>query len=226
MKRWLIRLSGAQTDLDDLIHWFPCGQSYAFAEDGVTYIASERFQVNLNYADIAEEAKMLLASWQPAIELLSPGFQTLVIDAVVEEDDDGMRKAIVLAEGHIKMRFRARARADESGPTQAQIVWKKTQENPILHDVLSLWGMPNRTWPHLYRILEEIERYVGGKADKTGLCTTKERGRFAASANNAKISGLNSRHADGKYPPPSDPMHIEEATAFIRDLVLDAMRKQ
>lgn len=85
----------------------PSGQSYAFIDDSVAYIASERFQPDLSFADIAEEAEMLLAGWQPTIELLSPGFQTLAIDAVVEDDDDGTRTAIVLAAGHIKMRFRA-----------------------------------------------------------------------------------------------------------------------
>lgn len=87
-----------------------------------------------------------------------------------------------------------------------------------------LWGMPNRTWGRLYRILEEIERHLGAKVHLKNLCTLKERGRFASSANNARVAGVDSRHADGKYEPPNAPMTIDEATAFIRDLILASLK--
>lgn len=52
----------------------------------------------------------------------------------------------------------------------------------------------------------------------------QRRGRFASSANNARVAGVDSRHADGKYEPPNAPMTIDEATAFIRDLILASLK--
>lgn len=224
MKRWLIRISGAQTDLEDVVHWFPTGSTYAFTEETVTYVASDRFRIEDGFSDVFDEAKAILTVWHPAIELQSPGFQCPTIDAVVEESEDGTRKAFVLAEARAQSRFRARARTDSVGPTQAQLIVEQSQSHPILGDVLVLWGMPNRTWSRLYRIMEELERHLGVTVNVKGLCTPKERNRFKASANNAAVSGFESRHSGGKYDPPVDPMTIEEATAFVRDLILDCMR--
>lgn len=77
----------------------------------------------MEFCDVLEEAKSLLDTWYPVIELLCPGFKAPTIDAVVDESADGTRKAYSFGEAHINVRFRARARANDSDSyTQAQLL--------------------------------------------------------------------------------------------------------
>jgi hypothetical protein len=104
-------------------------------------------------------------------------------------------------------------------PTQAQILLSGARMDDNLKFAVSLWGDPLRTWPRLYRVLEEIERYLGQPVQKAGFCSDNQRERFTRSANAAKIAGKDARHALDKFIPPKNPMDLKEATAFIGRLL-------
>ncbi len=107
--------------------------------------------------------------------------------------------------------------------TRAQFLLAGSRVNDHLKMAVSLWGDPLRIWPRLYRVLEEIERYLGKEVHKAGLCSANQRKRFHRSANAAEIAGKDARHAQGKFRPPKNPMNLAEATNFVSGLLQDAL---
>jgi hypothetical protein len=160
------------------------------------------------------------------ITLLWSSLQRPKLGRVFRENNDGRRQAFVLLSGSATGRSKVRAtltgdgrKEDRQRPTQAQILLSGSRMDSHLRVAVSLWGDPLRTWPRLYRVLEEIERYLGQQVHKAGLCSDNQRERFTRSANAAEIAGKDARHALGKFVPPKDPMDIKKATAFIGRLL-------
>ncbi len=89
---------------------------------------------------------------------------------------------------------------------------------------LSLWADPIRSWPRLYRVLEEIEQHLGQRVDGAGLCPFNQRQRFTHTANTAEVAGSDARHATGKFAAPGNPMTLPEATDFIGQMLLGSLR--
>ena len=108
-------------------------------------------------------------------------------------------------------------------PTHAQQLLEASRTDRRLQLVVSIWADPIRTWPRLYRLLEELEAYLKLDVDVAGLCTKNERVRFNRSANCAEIAGKDARHMAGKFNPPSNPMNLSEATSFIGNLVKETL---
>ncbi|HEX9781304.1 MAG TPA: hypothetical protein VGA56_01040 [Opitutaceae bacterium] len=115
-------------------------------------------------------------------------------------------------------------RPEPQRKTQAQELLARAVGNKHLEAALSLWADPMRSWPELYRILEEIERGIGKTVDAVGYCSGNARQRFRRTANSATSAGWDARHAFGLVSPPSNPMTRDEAERFIAQLLLSALR--
>jgi hypothetical protein len=100
-----------------------------------------------------------------------------------------------------------------------------SRSNPHLRLATLIWADEIRTWPRLYRVLEEVERSLGSTASKVGLCSDNQRDRFAHSANSAEVAGKDARHASGKYKPPDKPMSLDEATSFVGCVLEQSLRR-
>lgn len=219
-QRWIVRLAGNDADLEELPFWFPSGMTFAFTEGREVYIASERFEPSMSAFDVAKVAQTLMDEWNAIVALIWAAFIPPTIDNVIEETSEGRRVHHVLAVANCAGRSKVRAvLSGSTGPTQAQVLVEKAKSNPVLGDAVTLWALSNRNWPRLYRILEELERYLGMTVVQAEICTAKERGRFTASANNAAVAGVDSRHAGGKFAPPINPMSFDDADAFIRNML-------
>jgi hypothetical protein len=108
--------------------------------------------------------------------------------------------------------------------TQAQELLRRATGSPHLEMALSLWADQMRSWPRLYRILEEIEQHLGRHIDAAGLCPANQRERFTRTANTAEVSGPDARHATGKFVAPGNPMSLREANEFIGHMLLNVLR--
>ena len=151
---------------------------------------------------------------------------------VFREEDDGKRNGTVYASASIGGRSKVRATLSSGGAnsalateTQAQLLLRAAQSHRHLRIALSLLAMPHVSWPHLYRALEEIEVSLGKKVEDAGLCSSKERERFARSANSGEVAGKNARHRIGKFDPPPQPMSLRDAQSFVRSCLDATLRK-
>lgn len=106
--------------------------------------------------------------------------------------------------------------------------------------VLRLWSEPLRTWPRLYRIMEEIDlafedaagQYACERLASECLIVSPEQYlRFAHSASEARKAGREARHAEGKAINKaamklSNPwMEDDEAVRFVQHAVIRALQK-
>jgi hypothetical protein len=102
--------------------------------------------------------------------------------------------------------------------TGPQLRLPAVRANPHLKNAARIWCGPNRSWPQLYRILEEIEHVK--KSVAPDWCNKSDYKRFTHTANSAQAAGIDARHAEiTKQTPPKEPMTLSEAESFMRGLL-------
>jgi hypothetical protein len=229
MPRWLAQLEGARFDLEELPKWFPDGPIFAIEEDGAFYLVGPGLDILDDAQEVRSAAIAALDDYSGIIALLLSSFQKPRVGNVIREHEDGRRvTAYLLAAIGARSKLTATLTkvgdAEPPGPTQAQQLLAAAQTSPNLSVAILLWSEPERTWPRLYRVLEEVERGIGKTVDEAGLCLEGERERFKHSAQVPEVAGLDARHALGKSKPPANPMKRGDATAFIGRLLEAALR--
>ncbi len=230
MARWLVQLSGDRMDLEEFPRWFPDGEVFAIEENGTFYLMGDAFETLPNAEAVLGEAVRALDRFTAVISLLWPSLRKPTASHVIRETDEGNRGVYVFLSDGISAR--AKAGAVLSGgaphppprPTQAQEMLRRAIRSPHLEVALSLWADRMRSWPRLYRILEEIERHLSKTVDVAGLCSATQRARFTRTANTAEVSGADARHATGRFVPPANPMSLSEAAEFVGQMLLSVLR--
>jgi len=231
MARWLVQLSGDRMDLEEFPRWFPDGEVSAIEENGAFFLVGLGFEVLPNAEAVLGEAVRTLDRFTAVISLIWPGLRKPAVSHVFREADEGKRDAFVFLSGGVSARSKVGAVAVSVGApqqppqrTQAQELLSRATGSPHLELALSLWADPMRSWPRLYRVLEEIEQHLGKHVDAAGLCPANQRERFTRTANTAEVSGSDARHATGKFVAPDNPMGLLEATGFVGQMLLSVLR--
>jgi hypothetical protein len=223
--RWLVALEGQPLDLEEFPFWFPTGDFHAVAESTAVYLTGVGFEKCQTPEEARGVAAQVLDEFGATISLLWPSYQAPILGTVHLQMQDGSRHGTQLGMvGTAVSRSKARGTlsipiGEDQGPTQAQALWAAAKSNPHLETALLLWADPMRTWPRLYRIVEELEAHLSQTVSATGFCSGKERERFKRSANSAEVAGRDSRHVSGMFQPPSDPMSLRDATSFARAMI-------
>jgi hypothetical protein len=223
MSRWLVKLEGTASDLEDYPYWFPHGQVFATNDSDGTYVVGELLEACTDATAVYEATQTVLVEMHAVICLLDPGIRRPTIGVVLREDDTGKRTGTAFLSATIGGRSKVSATLSVNGAaprlpeaTQAQLLLKAAQTSRHLRVALSLLALPHVSWHHLYRALEEIEAYLGKKVHDAGMCSSNERERFTRSANSGEIAGIDARHRVGKYAPPAQPMTLPDAQSFLR----------
>ncbi|MDY7117443.1 hypothetical protein RAN53_13905 [Halomonas sp. SSL-5] len=230
MSRWLIKLCGDNFDLEEFPRWFPDGDIFSFEENGSVYLSGPAFESHEEFSKIQDMALQVIYEFSAVISLLCPGHRRPADFEVIKETDDGKHERYIPASTIATIRSKVKAvpvvggqGLEELSITQGQVLLSGAIDNYHLRTALALWGDPIKTWPRLYRILEDIERYLGQHVNKSGLCSAKQRERFARSANCAEVSGKDARHAAGKFNSPNEPMILTEACGFISNILMETL---
>lgn len=232
MARWLIELVGDLLDLEDFPEWFPDGDIFVVREGEHFYLTGSAFENCSDASSVRDAAIQVVEEFSSIGSLLWPELIKPGIGSIVrEEDGKRLKHHVLVAEaGRIRMKGRAvvlRVSGQPDSierPTQAQHLLAASHKNRHLGAATMLWADSPKSWPRLYRILEEIESFLGANVDKAGLCSASERERFARTANNAEVAGKDARHGSGKFDAPKIPMSLAEATGFIGGLLQKALR--
>ena len=222
--RWLIELKGEAFDIEEFPRWFPDGDIYATREGGSFYITGSGLQALGNASAIREAAIQLIDEYFSIASLLVPSLVKPTCGAIIEEAQGNRRIHHVLVAETLHVRAKTTAvlvtahgnTDDLARPTQAQRLLHGSKKNKHLKVATMLCGESLRSWPRLYRILEEVEAFTGKVQDP-------DRERFRRSANSAEVAGKDSRHRGGKFEPPKKPMSLEEADNFIRRILSRAL---
>lgn len=233
MARWLARLSGEQFDIEEYPTWFPSGDVFAFWKDDRVYLTGPAFERAASGREFMAMASDALDRLTGVIACITPNIIRPEIDQYLREEDDG-RTTQSLAVGTIVGRSKVYGVSVTQGGspqepqlTGAQRLLQSMTGRPHLEMAVSLWGDRVRTWPRLYRIMEDLARHVGRPLDKAGMCSKPDLERFTCSANSVLFAGRDSRHAaNQKQKPPSAAkgMSLDEAIELIGHMLEKALR--
>ena len=231
MARWLVQIDGDRFDIEELPFWFPSGEVYAIEESSSVFLVGSRFGQLADASKVQEAAAKAVEDFYSVIYLIDSGIHRPSVGTVFREHDDGTRHGYAFLSATISARSKARAsltsagnaKSEENRLTQAQELLAASQHSRHLQVALSLISIPNATWPHFYRCLEEIESSLGAKVSETGLCSAGDRSRFTRTANTPEASGADARHGLGKFDPPQNPMSPAEGLSFVRQMLQKAL---
>jgi hypothetical protein len=220
MDRWLVRLDGEESVLVEFPRWFPDGEVFSFREGDCFYLSGQVFDVYTEPKDVYEKTIEIVEEYSAIISVLCPRFSKPTVTTIFHENSGGIRKQHCFVFGGFAC-IKIQATGDEKPlKTEAHKLLEITRTDSQLMLVLYLWCDTPRTWPRLYRILEEIECYLGNKRIcDVGLCANSQRERFRRTSNSAEVAGKDARHAVGKFKPPDKPMTLDEAVKFINALI-------
>ncbi|WP_428506892.1 hypothetical protein [Roseateles sp.] len=223
--RWLVEITGDKFHLEDLPAYFPDGDMYVVLEGERYYIVGSALEVTADHAEVRALALARLEIFAAAMKLIFGHYKTPALAGTYREHPDGRRDAFasgVVAELTIVSKIRANLDG-VAGPTQAQMLATASMKNRALTTAMILWADEARTWPRLYRILDEVEEGLGNTVSNLDLCSDNQRERFMRSANSPSVAGLDARHSAGNKIPPAKPMTLVEATKFMQGVMLKAL---
>lgn len=231
MARWLVQIDGDRFDTEEFPFWFPSGEIYAIQENSSIFLVGSQFEQHTDTSKVYELAAKAIEDFYSVVYLIDSGIRRPSVGTVFREHDDGTRHGYAFLSAVISGRSKARASlasADNSEyegnrQTQAQKLLAASQDSRHLQVALSILSIPNATWPHFYRCLEEIESYFGMHVSEKGLCSASERSRFTRTANTPEASGYDARHRLGKFEPPQNPMSPAEGLCFVRQMLQKAL---
>jgi hypothetical protein len=224
MSRWLVQLSGHDIDLEEFPFWFPDGEVFSIQENQEYFIVGSAFEALSNPEEVLRKAEKAVDQFSAIILLFWPSLQKPEIRCVIRESDDGRRNAYAFSVGTAIARSKARGISGPlPHPTEAQNLLNRALEDQRLEIVIRLWADPIRSWGRLFRILEELEEYLGKPVNAVGLCSAAHRARFTRTANTAEVAGADARHAVGKNEIPDNPMSLDQASEFIGKIILGVL---
>jgi hypothetical protein len=185
MDRWLVELYGERIDLEEFTRWFPDGELFVIEEANGFFLVGSAFEALSNSEAVLSKAVHAIDRFTAIISLISPGLQKPTVGHVIRETSGGRRDVFAFLSASLSMRSSVRGNLESIGvtpqkpqQTQAQTLLKRAIANHRLEQVLLLWADQIRSWPRLYRLMEEIEMHLEKHVDEAGLCTTDERTRF------------------------------------------------
>ena len=228
MARWLVELLGDRYYLEDLSEWFPDGEAFILVEGEKYYMAGPTLERFGDPAHVHSLAIQLIDEFSAVAAVVATHFMRPTVGTIYRENEAGERHGHTFGKvSAMVVRTKMRAKlADTPGPTAAQSLLSAAKTSDRLKTAMLIWADPLRTWPRLYRVLEEIERELGLTVDQAGLCDEDERVRLRRSSNSAEIAGNDARHAAGKFVPPPNPMTLDEATEFVRRMIHGALERK
>lgn len=241
-------LDGHEFDLVALARHFPTGNPRVVLNDEGAFLVSDELDDAFGQPGLAGAAEEQLARLNGWATLADAGYRHVRLrDAFHREgtpqahhvfayDEARARDSVtvvsVLAELRASATVTATATADDGevipspppeGPTHL------ARRNRDVDDLLAIVGKADAlSWSQLYKCFEIIRNALGGGDD--GLVATSWTSRatlraFTGSANHHGVSGIHdARHARLPGRSPTRAMTLDEAQAYIRDLVRNWLR--
>lgn len=218
-QKWMVELLGREEDLIDFTRWFPDEPAKVIRERNSFFLTGSLFRDFVEHTDVRSAAENEADLMAASVKLNCSGLSLRPeIGAVYRIDNNGARHAFApVVNLGVKVGIEVRVfYGQDQRPTTMQRCVTISRQNKSLQMAMILWADSSRTWPRLYRILEEVENAVNTqRLYKRKLTSKSEYERFKQSANCHEIAGIDSRHGPKGHQPPRNPMTIAEAERFI-----------
>ena len=232
---WEIDVRGNTSDLVHLTQIFAAGeQTFTYDVRSSLYIyKSLRFATCQSSSEVAAIARKDFAIIYGILAFTRNSEQRLIVGAVRKPNAAGTHDIFVEMEG-VQLRAEVGVLGvtvtDQQGNIVSQVVplpqskriANLARADDAVQKVMRLFGASDRgSWVGLYRIFEVVSGDVGGNSSLLahGWGSRKNLDRFKHSANSVDSAGDMARHGSEISKPPSNPMTLEEAVAYVNFLV-------
>jgi len=221
MPIYRVQLNGDPADIRTLREYLTNDQ-VAIEEDGNGhFLTSPDFQIYQDYRDVKVRAGQLVEMLNGIAEVFFQSFQPVSRGSVEVVRPDGTRATMLELEPvTAKTRASLHLPRTDLEPNDAEDALAASLTDQNVLEALHFYSL-GRDPVTLYKVFEIIRHDVaGGDAlDAMGLSAKDERKRFTHSVNHEKALGDLARHARLGQQPPDNPMSLEDARTFIRDLL-------
>ena len=230
--QWEVQIQGGASELDYLSRHFTTPQICISkdSDSGNHVLCCDTFDACSTSEAVLHLANEQLVIIYGILRFTRDTVQPLRTGAVYRRHTDGHRDIFV----HISEGVQARAEfgvltvsvTDAFGnlieqqppPAERAVVIAALAHSDLsLAKAMRLLATDSKDWVALYRIREVIESDVGGEdmLKKRGWGSAAQMKRFKHSANSVAVAGDAARHGKEAGLPPSNPMSIVEANAYV-----------
>jgi hypothetical protein len=236
LSQWQVQIQGVQSDLEHLACHFTTTPFLVRADErapGFLFesIAFTNCITTEEVLKVADEELLVLSG---VLRLMRNSPKSLCSGAVYRENAKGGRDSFVFAhevfQVHVEAHVSGHTVTDNQGnvlsvpppPPRTISVSKLAWANSAVAKVMRLMAaQESQTWVGLYRIHEVVEAETGGEhaLKKKSWGSPKNLKRFKHSANSVTVGGDAARHGKEQDQPPTNPMSIEEAKAYVNYVV-------
>jgi len=229
---WEGQVQGRASDLEHLVRNFTAPPLLFVRDerDGCR-LRSDSFAACTTPHDVLEDAEQVLSILSGVLRLTRDSHEGLRVGAVFRRRDDESRDVVL----HVQDTLKVRAELGEptvtitdsdgivrvaAPPRRPLEIARLGLADETVAKALRL--LANATdWVGLYRLYEVMEEDIGGerKLVRRPWCPAARLKRFKQSANSPTVAGDTARHGTEPGDPPRDPMSLDEARAFVHELV-------
>ncbi len=238
----MVEIVGPRDDLICFQRWF-CEETdkvikrnNKFFLTGTHLLGCKTADEVIRKAEARLELMTAAARLEAATEVVS-----VKIDSAVYVDAAGRYHYHQIVEARIRLGVSVRC-LDCSNPSLPQRAVAIADCDAHLNMALRLWGEASRSWPRLFRILEEVtysfepdpQKHMSEVLFSEDLIKSREDIlRFRYSACEPGVSGRDSRHANGRYKMSQELKNLQnptmthhEAVALVASVLGRAMRRK
>lgn len=231
-KHWMAKLEGNQNDLEYFEKLFPSDPAIVVKQDNTYYLKGTLFDSCNDWERCLEFARDRLEMMIGVARLQSSDEAMDVrVGSVVQVGHDGIRQEFVDTSLTIHVAVSCRIFGSER-PTTAEQLINNAIGTDSLEMALRLWSEDSRTWPRLYRIVEEIcsvfarpskrpsKQHLSNILFNHQLVDNKDDVyRFLNSACNPQSGGKDARHSEFFSKPPEQSKRLANHTMSHREAV-------
>lgn len=218
-------MTGDEFDLEDLPS-FLTGNGLRVIKDGDTYFLEAARLESLNtHVAVHDEARILVPIINGIGRARSNSYEPINLGTTIcEQTPTGTKGHAVVTAGSIRSRGKVGAVVIKGGaptvaPPSPEAKWSAAAlTDPDVSDALTLWGH-SHDWVILYKVYEIIR----DRSDilQQGWATKVETSRFTHTANHPQGAGDVARHSRSNQDPPTNPMNLQEAEAWLAALLVN-----
>ena len=236
--QWMAQITGEKYDLKLLAEIFTEEPAKIYIIRGEYWLGGSFLNGIINSMDVVDKAwgRLELMLGAARIESGNDSLSASLCGIYECQDDHGIKTRVLpLSPATISIGSRISVWLHEPGTSRAYV--RAAEEDKHLDFAVRLWADSSRTWPRLYRILEEVYVSFRNKENehqsevlsRFGLVDSKEDYlRFAHSANEVQQAGKDSRHAMGNNRPPQEAEGLDfishaEAVQLVRNCLKRAL---
>lgn len=227
---WQVQVEGWSSDLEHLAKHFTTSTMRVVKDESGSFLyESDSFKACSESSEVLKIANEELCVLSGVLKVVRGSPEILRAGAIYKKNESGGKDIFVFLSG-IQARTELGELTITTSDSSGNIITKPvphartttimrlaTTDTSVAKAMRLIAAPDYKSWVGMYRIHEVIEADIGGehKLQRRSWGSAKDFKRFKHSANSVSMAGDSARHGKEVEKPPTNPMSIDEAVAYI-----------